>query len=49
MGIHYHALTFNGRLAIEMRYAPGTVTAETSARLQRRIVAGLAGDRFAED
>ncbi|GAA1013802.1 hypothetical protein GCM10009551_100670 [Nocardiopsis tropica] len=41
VGLHYHALTFGGRLSIELRYAPGTLSPEAVQRIRTRIEAAL--------
>ncbi|ADG77669.1 Phthiocerol/phthiodiolone dimycocerosyl transferase OS=Tsukamurella paurometabola (strain ATCC 8368/ DSM / CCUG 35730 / CIP 100753 / JCM 10117 / KCTC 9821/ NBRC 16120 / NCIMB 702349 / NCTC 13040) OX=521096 GN=Tpau_1036 PE=3 SV=1 [Tsukamurella paurometabola] len=41
VGLHYHALTFGGRLSIELRYAPGTLTDEAVRRIRSRIETAL--------
>lgn len=41
VGLHHHALTFDGRLSIELRHAPGTLPTATVRRIRDRIEAGL--------
>ncbi len=41
VGLHHHALTFDGRLSIELRHAPGTLSPEAVRRIRDRIEAGL--------
>ncbi|WP_019202556.1 acyltransferase [Tsukamurella sp. 1534] len=41
VGLHYHALTFDGRLSIELRHAPGTLSAEAVRRIRGRIERAL--------
>lgn len=41
IGLHYHALTFGGRLSIELRNAPGTLAPETVRRIRDDIAAAL--------
>lgn len=41
VGLHYHALTFGGRLSIELRYAPGTLSSAAVQRIRDRIEAGI--------
>lgn len=44
VGLHLHALTFDGRLSVELRYAPGTLAPQAVERIRRRIEAGLLAD-----
>ncbi|AUN41648.1 phthiocerol/phthiodiolone dimycocerosyl transferase family protein [Tsukamurella tyrosinosolvens] len=43
VGLHHHALTFDGRLSIELRHAPGTLAPDAARRIRDRIEAGLVG------
>lgn len=43
VGLHYHALSFDGRLSIELRYAPGTLRPEGVRRVRNRIEDALLG------
>lgn len=43
VGLHHHALTFGGRLSIELRHAPGTLAPDAARRIRDRIEAGLVG------
>ncbi|CAM3749240.1 phthiocerol/phthiodiolone dimycocerosyl transferase family protein [Tsukamurella ocularis] len=43
VGLHHHALTFDGRLSIELRHAPGTLASDAARRIRDRITAGLVG------
>ncbi|KXP00961.1 phthiocerol/phthiodiolone dimycocerosyl transferase family protein [Tsukamurella pseudospumae] len=43
VGLHHHALTFDGRLSIELRHAPGTLAPGVVRRIRDRIAAGLVG------
>ncbi|GAB3129020.1 acyltransferase [Tsukamurella serpentis] len=41
VGLHYHALTFDGRLSIEMRHAPGTLAPQAVAAIRSAIESAL--------
>ncbi|GAB17189.1 hypothetical protein GOEFS_021_00160 [Gordonia effusa NBRC 100432] len=41
VGMHYHALTFDGRLSIELRHAPGTLSSDAVTRIRDRIESSL--------
>ncbi|TWS19285.1 acyltransferase [Tsukamurella asaccharolytica] len=43
VGLHHHALTFDGRLSIELRHAPGTLAPDAARRIRDRIASGLIG------
>ncbi|NMD58298.1 MULTISPECIES: phthiocerol/phthiodiolone dimycocerosyl transferase family protein [Tsukamurella] len=43
VGLHHHALTFDGRLSIELRHAPGTLAPAAARRIRDRIESGLVG------
>ncbi|MBS4103680.1 phthiocerol/phthiodiolone dimycocerosyl transferase family protein [Tsukamurella paurometabola] len=47
VGLHHHALTFDGRLSIELRHAPGTLAPDAARRIRDRIEAGLVGAEVA--